>query len=269
MRDAFTMYRVTGNLYLFLNAPSETMPPDELWIAPSHMMRPIPDGRSYIAGYEFTLPGQASEFIEPWKIVHLKTSNPANPFVGLSAIQSLALDALAISPSRNGPWVLRQEQRQAAEHPGVQGDGRRSGVEEDQGRARQGNGAAPTAGVTLLRGGDALQLIQASSTQKDMEFWRRATSPKRRSTASSRLASPRSWRSTRPRPTLSRVTDADRVWRGRRWCSSRRNSRFRSAALRREPVGEFEDMRQSNRILDLQEQAEYARYHTVNEVRSE
>src|SRR3990167_5178848 len=34
-------------------------------------------------------------------------------------------------------------------------------------------------------------------------------------------------------------------------------------------IGAFDDMRISNRILDLQEQTEFAKYHTVNEVRAE
>jgi phage portal protein BeeE len=93
LRDSFTTFRITGNLYWFLNRPSENVPPSELWIVPSQMMRPLPDGRSYIRGYEFTAPGKTAEFIEPWKIFHMKTANPLNPFVGLSAVQSLVWDA--------------------------------------------------------------------------------------------------------------------------------------------------------------------------------
>jgi hypothetical protein len=273
LRDAFTMFRVTGNLYLFLNAPSETMPPDELWIAPSHMMRPIPDGRSYIAGYEFTPPGQASEFIEPWKIVHLKTSNPANPFVGLSAIQSLALDAFGDLAQQK--WALGFFDKNNAKLPSILAfkamvadpEWKKIKAERDKEW-----GGTNRSGVTLLRGvGDALQLIQASSTQKDMEFLaaRNFTKEEIYGKLAPGLASILAVNATEANAIAGKSTLIEfGVWP----TLVQFAEKFTASIL---PlygdglIGEFKDMRQSNRILDLQEQAEYARYHTVNEVRSE
>ena len=273
LRDAFTMFRVTGNLYLFLNAPSETTPPDELWIAPSHMVRPIPDGRSYIAGYEFTPPGQASEFIEPWKIVHLKTSNPANPFVGLSAIQSLALDAYGDLAQQK--WSLGFFDKNNAKLPSILAfkamvadpEWKKIKAERDKEW-----GGANRSGVTLLRGvGDALQLIQASSTQKDMEFLaaRNFTKEEIYGKLAPGLASILAVNATEANAIAGKSTLIEfGVWP----TLVQFAEKFTASILPlygENLVGEFEDMRQSNRILDLQEQAEYARYHTVNEVRAE
>ena len=273
LRDAFTMFRVTGNLYLFLNAPSETMPPDELWIAPSHMMRPIPDGRSYIAGYEFTPPGQASEFIEPWKIVHLKTSNPANPFVGLSAIQSLALDAFGDLAQQK--WSLGFFDKNNAKLPSILAF--KAMIQDPEWKKIKAErdkewGGTNRSGVTLLRGvGDALQLIQASSTQKDMEFLaaRNFTKEEIYGKLAPGLASILAVNATEANAIAGKSTLIEfGVWP----TLVQFAEKFTASILPlygENLVGEFEDMRQSNRILDLQEQAEYARYHTVNEVRSE
>jgi hypothetical protein len=172
LRDAFTMYRVTGNLYLYLNAPAEGVAPLELWIVPTQMMRPLPDGNSYILGYEFTAPGKAPEFVEPWKICHLKTANPNNPFVGLSALQSLAIDAYADLAQQK--WNAAFFDKNNAKLPSILAFKAMVGEPEWQKikaeRDREWSGTNRT-GVTLLRGvGDSLQLLQATATQEQMEF---------------------------------------------------------------------------------------------------
>lgn len=273
LRDAFTMYRVTGNLYLFLNAPSETMPPDELWIVPSHLIKPIPDGRSYIAGYEFVPPGQASEFIEPWKIVHLKTSNPANPFVGLSAIQSLALDAFGDLAQQK--WSLGFFDKNNAKLPTILAfkamvadpEWKKIKAERDKEW-----GGANRSGVTLLRGvGDALQLIQASSTQKDMEFLaaRNFTKEEIYGKLAPGLASILAVNATEANAIAGKSTLIEMgVWP----TLVQLAEKFTASILPlygEDLIGEFDDMRIGNRILDLQEQEAYSKVHTVNEIRAE
>src|SRR3990167_10255864 len=117
LRDAFSWFKVTGNLYTYKNTPDEMTPPDEMWNVPSMMIEPIPDGANYVRGYKFTPPGQASIEIPPWKIVHTKTYNPLNPFVGLSAIQSLALDAYADIAQQK--WNLSLFDKSAGKFPGI------------------------------------------------------------------------------------------------------------------------------------------------------
>ena len=273
LRDAFTMYRVTGNLYFYLNAPSESAPPDELWIVPSHMIAPIPDGRSYISGYKFTPPGYASETIDLWKIVHLKTSNPMNPFVGLSAIQSLALDAYGDLAQQK--WNLAHFDKNNAKLPSILAfkhmvadpEWKKIKAERDQEW-----GGTNRAGVTLLRGvGDSLQLIQASATQKDMEFLaaRNFTKEEIYGKLAPGLASILAVNATEANAIAGKSTLIEfGVWPMLTQFSEKFNVELLplyGEGLR----GEFEDMRQTNRILDLQEQEEFEKTHTVNEVRSE
>lgn len=273
MRDCYTNFKVTGNLYMFNNALSETAPPDELWIVPSHLIRPIPDGRSYIAGYEFTPPGQAAEFVEPWKIVHLKTSNPANPFIGLSAIQSLALDAYGDIAQQK--WALGFFDKNNAKLPSILafkamvGDPEWNKIKAERDREWGGTNRS---GVTLLRGvGDALQLIQASSTQKDMEFLaaRNFTKEEIYGKLAPGLASILAVNATEANAIAGKATLIEfAIWPFMVQLAEKLSAQLLPLYgdnLR----GEFEDMRMSNRILDLQEQAEYAKYHTINEVRVE
>lgn len=273
MRDCYTMFKVTGNLYLFNNALSEGAPPDELWLIPSHMIRPIPDGRSYVAGYEFTPPGQVAEFIEPWKIVHMKTSNPANPFVGLSAIQSLALDAYADLAQQK--WALGFFDKNNAKLPSILAfkhmvadpEWRKIIAERDREW-----GGTNRSGVTLLRGvGDSLQLIQASASQKDMEFLqaRNFTKEEIYGKLAPGLASILAVNATEANSIAGKSSLIEyAVWPFLVQLAEKLSAQLLPLYgdnLR----GEFEDMRLSNRILDLEEQAAYERTHTVNEVRSE
>src|SRR3990167_3666406 len=273
LRDAFTMYRITGNLYLYLNAPSENAPPDELWIVPSHMIRPIPDGRSYISGYQFTPPGYASEVIDTWKIVHLKTSNPMNPFVGMSAIQSLAIDAYGDLAQQK--WNLAFFDKNNAKLPSILAFKHLvANPEWDKIKHERDTewGGTNRSGVTLLRGvGDSLQLIQATATQKDMqalelrgftraEIWGKLA-PGLESILS---ASAKEANAIAGKSTLIEFG----VWPVLTQFSEKFDIGF--LPLYGENLrGEFEDMRQTNRILDLQEQTEYEKTHTVNEIRSE
>jgi len=273
LRDAFTMYRITGNLYFYLNAPSENTPLDEMWIVPSQMIVPIPDGRSYISGYKFTPPGYASEIIDPWKIVHLKTSNPMNPFIGLSAIQSLALDAYGDLAQQK--WNLAHFDKNNAKLPSILAfkhmvadpEWKKIKAERDTEW-----GGTNRSGVTLLRGvGDSLQLIQASATQKDMEFLaaRNFTKEEIYGKLAPGLASILAVNATEANAIAGKSTLIEfGVWPTLVQFAEKFNVELLPLygdGLR----GEFEDMRQTNRILDLQEQAEFEKTHTVNEVRSE
>lgn len=86
-------YRLTGNAYWWMNSKDKYTPPDEMWIIPPQMIKPIPDKNMYLKGYMY-YPGTGAEiFMEPHEIVHFRRFNPASRFVGLSAIESIALVA--------------------------------------------------------------------------------------------------------------------------------------------------------------------------------
>ncbi len=86
---------ITGNCYWWLNRLTPTSPPDELWIIPSGQITPLPDGAGGVRGYRYD-PGDGAMMMLPVEeVVHFRTFNPLSRYVGLSAVQALAIDGAA------------------------------------------------------------------------------------------------------------------------------------------------------------------------------
>ena len=95
LEATYAWRRITGNCYWWLNRPSPEAPPEEIWIIPSGQVTPVPDGAGHVSGYLYD-PGDGKPIpLEAWEVVHFKTFNPLNRYVGLSAVQALALDSMA------------------------------------------------------------------------------------------------------------------------------------------------------------------------------
>jgi phage portal protein BeeE len=273
LRDALSWFRLTGDLFIHQNAASEGLPPDELWPVPSQMMRPLPDGASYIRGYEFTAPGKSAVFVPRWQILHLKTFNPLNPFVGLSAVQSLALDAFGDLAQQR--WNLSLFDKNNGKMPGILAFKHMISDPEWGKITRQRDtewGGANQAGAMLLRGvGDTVQWLPAAMSQKEMDFLagRNFTKEEIYGKLAPGLASILAVNATEANAIAGKSTLIEfAVWP----LLDQLAQKFSSDIL---PLygenldGAFDDIRQTNRILDLQEQAEYAKYHTINEIRAE
>lgn len=172
LRDMLAWYQTTGNVYVYKNAPAEFAPPDEIWTIPSHLIEPIPDGQSYIKGYKFEIPGRAPEFIERWKVMHLKTWNPFNPFVGLSKILSLAIDGQGDIYQQM--WNAKLFGKDAGKLPTILAFKHMVGDPQWAEIKRQRDedwGGTNRPGVMLLRGiEDTMQVLQAGASQKEMDF---------------------------------------------------------------------------------------------------
>lgn len=95
LEATYAWRRITGNAYWWLNRASEAAPPEELWIIPAHQVTPIPDGYGHVAGYRYD-PGDGAPIpLQTWEVAHFKTFNPLSRYVGLSAVQALAIDSAA------------------------------------------------------------------------------------------------------------------------------------------------------------------------------
>jgi phage portal protein BeeE len=172
LRDELSWFKATGNLYLFKNAAGEGATPDELWIIPSTMIVPVPDGNSYIRGYLFTPPGSEAIPLERWRVMHLKTWNPYNPFVGLSQVQTLALAALADIAQEK--FNLEFFDKNAGRFPGILGFKHMIAEPEWKEMIRKRDaewGGTNRSPLMMLRGvGDTIQYLPAAASQKEMEF---------------------------------------------------------------------------------------------------
>ncbi len=114
----FSFLALTGNAYLWLNRASENAPPEELFVIPSRELRPHPDGRLSVDGYEYYPDGRIEPlFFPPWQIAHVKRFNPLSRFAGLSPVELAAATALTDKYQRQ--WNLNNFGKHNAKVPGV------------------------------------------------------------------------------------------------------------------------------------------------------
>jgi HK97 family phage portal protein len=90
LKATIGFYLLTGNAYWWLNRKDDKTEPTEIWIIPSNYVHPIPDGRLFISGYNYTTENGEDILIPRHEIMHFKTFNPRNQFVGSSPIEALA-----------------------------------------------------------------------------------------------------------------------------------------------------------------------------------
>jgi phage portal protein BeeE len=273
MRAVLSWRKTAGNAYIFKNTPSENVAPSELWVVPSTMIVPVPDGQSFIKGYKFTPPNGQPIALQPWEIVHLKSFNPFNPFVGLSDLQSLALDALADIEQQK--WNYNLFGKNAGKFPGIVAFKHLIPDPEWNKLLRQRDeewGGNNRASAMMLRGvGDLVQYIPAAATQKEMEFLAGRAFNKEEvyGKLAPGLASILAVNATEANAIAGKATLIEfGVWP----LLEELAQKFTAELLPlygENLVGAFDDLRQTNRILDLQEQEAYERTHTVNEVRAE
>ena len=134
------------------------------------MITPVPDENLFLRGYIY-YPGSGMEiFLEPHEIVHFKRFNPFSRFVGLSAIESIALVAAGdlgmqkynttLFSNNNGrlPSVMTFEQMVA--------DPTWNKIKEDTREAARNREMLMLRGV----GQGGVQWLQNAVTQREMEF---------------------------------------------------------------------------------------------------
>ena len=70
-----------------MNRESKYEKPDEIWPIPFEMIKPVPDEGMYLKDYDSSPVAVKLPILLPtWQIVHFKTYNPNNRFVGLSHV---------------------------------------------------------------------------------------------------------------------------------------------------------------------------------------
>jgi phage portal protein BeeE len=170
LRAKWSWRIICGNSYEWLNRPNANAAPDEMWIIPPSKIIPVPDGMSGLKGYLY-YPGNGAEIpLETWEIVHCKSFNPANRYLGLSLIESVAMILAGIN--KGDEWNTRLFAENNARLPGILAfknmisdpDWKRLKAEVTDSAAKRQN--------MMLRGvGEGgVEWIQSSATQREMEF---------------------------------------------------------------------------------------------------
>ena len=264
-------YKLNGNCYWWLNCEDEYTPPDEMWIIPPNKIVPVPDERMYLKGYLY-YPGTGAEiFIPPHQIVHYKRFNPASPFLGLSAVEAIALVAAGdlgmqkynttLFKDNNGrlPSILTFEQMIADPAWGKIKDDTRE--------------AAKNREMLMLRGvgqGGATWL-QNSVSQREMEFLegRKFNKEEIMTTIAPGSFTMLSENSTQANSVVGRATFFDHVYGMQMMMAEKITASILSRYGGRQLVGLFEDIRVVDKDLKLREQEAFERAHTLKEVREE
>ncbi len=267
--SSVSFYLLTGNAYWWLNRESEDAIPQEQWIIPSHMIVPIPDEQMFIKGYAYD-PGDGRSIALPtWQILHFKKFHPLNPFVGLSPIEALAV--VAIGDMKMQKWNTGLFADNNARLPGIMAFADQIAKNTWTQIKNDVQEAAKTRNMLMLRGAGkgGVQWMQAASSMRDMEFLNGRKFTKEEifniyapgfasmtdvnATEANALAGKATYRETTIHPLL--VSMAEKV------------TISPLPAYGENLRGEFEDVRLTDRAMEMTEQAEYAKTHTIDEVR--
>jgi HK97 family phage portal protein len=270
----FAYWKLTGNSYWFLNRISPNSPPVEIWLIPPMQIQPVPDGRSYIAGYEYDAGTGMKIMIPPENIVHFKMFNPQNPFVGLSPLESAAL--ISAGDIEMQRWNTNLFAKDNAKIPGALAfadpipDSDWNKLKAD---IKNNWGGANRSGPMLMRntGAGGVQWLAMSLSQRDMEFLagRKFTKEEIFTLFAPGLAAMIDVNATEANSkTGMTVFNSYTLWPGLCTCAEKITNDL-LPVYGDEFIAEFEDPRITDRVLELQEQQEYSRTHTVNEIRKE
>jgi len=265
------MKKLTGNAYWWLNRTSESAPPDELWLIPSHMIVPVPDKQMYLKGYVY-YPGNGQTIaLEPWEIVHFRSFNFKNRFVGMSAIESLA--QVAIGDIGMQTWNTKYFTENNARLPGILTFQNFIAPDQWEKIKQDTRDAAKKRELMLLQGvGEGgVNWLQNAVTQKDMEFLlgRKANRDEIWTVLAPGLASMLDTNATEANAIAGRATFRERAVYPELVAMQEKITTSILPSYGDNLYGAFEDIRYVDRQLELQEMAQYEKSHTIEEIRKE
>ena len=264
-------YALTGNAYWWLNRADEKSPPDEMWLIPSNMIQPVPDENMFIRGYLYS-PGNGREILlPPREIMHFKRFNPASRFVGLSAIESIAL--VATGDLAMQKWNTELFGKNNARLPGILSfkdmveDATWDKIKTDTREAAQKRE------LLMLRGaGDGVNWLQNAVSQREMEFLagRKANKEEIMTAIAPGSFTMLSEDATQANSVVGRASFNElTIYPMQVMISEKITSGILPSYGGRTLIGCFEDVRVADKDLELRQQEAFERSHTVEEVRAE
>jgi len=265
-------FKLTGNAYWWLNKKDEYSKPDEMWFIPSQMITPVPDEKMYLKGYIY-YPGNGREiFLEPHEIVHFKRFNPFSRFIGLSAIESIALVAQGDLGMQD--WNTRLFRENNARLPGILtfeqmvADQTWNKIKEDTREASKSRELLMLRGV----GQGGVQWLQHSVSQREMEFLagRRANKEEIMTAIAKGSYTMLSENATQANSVVGRASFNElEVYPTHVMMAEKITNSILPLYGGRQLIGRFEDIRVTDKDLEMREQEAFERTHTVKEVREE
>lgn len=280
LEATFAARRLTGNAYWWLNRRGPDSPVVEIWPIPPHQLLPVPDEHMYLRGYAFYPEGMLGNswaqnpayLLEPWEIVHFKSYNPINRFVGLSPVEAVAMGAAGDLKMQE--WNANFFGENNAKMPGLLAFADR--VPEIDWQMIQADVKAQTGGVRralmMLRnvGKGGVEWVSMAMSQREMEFLqgRQFTREEIFTLFAPGLSSVLDVNATEANATAGRSTFIElSVW--PLLCAiAEKISNDVLPVYGRDLIAVFDDIRVQDRELALREQEAFERVHTVDEVRA-
>lgn len=271
-------WSLNGNCFWWLNRATDTAAHAEMWILPPHMIQPIPDERMYLKGYMY-FPGNGLEiFLQPHEILHFRRFNPFSRFLGLSAIEAIALTARGVLGMQE--WNTRLFAENNARLPGILtfeqmiDDQVWDKIKDDTRRA------ARDRELMMLRGTGqgGVNWLQNAISQKEMEFLEgiKASGKEIMDTLAPGLYAWLSGESTYSNAGAARAAfDELTVYPKHVMMSEKITNEILPTYAKSSPsperalMGYFEDVRHVDRDQKMREQELFAATHTIAEIRQE
>jgi HK97 family phage portal protein len=264
------MYKLTGNAYWWMNKADEKAEPDEMWVIPTHLIKPLPDEQMYLRGYVYNPGGGAKDILlEPWEVVHFKRWNPFSRFVGLSAIEALAM----VSQGDLGmqDWNTRLFRENNARLPGILAFADFVQEPEWSSIKRDTREKAAKREMMMLRGvgKGGVEWMQNAVSHRDMEFLagRKFTMEEIFGALAPGLSSILAVNATEANALAGRATYNELTVYPVHMMMSKKITHQVLPIYGDKLVGEFDDVRVTDRELELSEMQEYDKTHTINEIR--
>lgn len=267
----YSYLSLTGNSYWWLNRTKEGMRPSELWIIPSYKLTPVPDERMFIKGYSYDPGTGASPMLLPtWQIIHFKSFNPLHEYVGMSGLQPL--NTISRTDLNAQSWANRYYGENNARLPGILAFKDMIGDPQWEKLRLDTQQAAKMRSFLMLRGvGDSVDWIQAATSQKDQQYieQREFTKEEIYSIYAPGYASMIDVNATEANSKAGKQTFLEfAIW-PRLVAVSQKITKDILPVYGRNIVCEFEDPRQTDRMIEMEEQRIYALTHTIDEIREE
>ena len=269
LEEHFSSFKLTGNSYWFLNRMDAEDEPSEMWIIPPAMIQPVPDGKMYLKGYVFKASTGEERALDVSQIVHFKSYNPVNSFVGMSPIEAAAVQATG--DMKMTKFNLEFYGEHNGRMPGVMAFADPINDQDWEKLKAEAKKASKERAIMMLRnaGKGGVEYQQITVSQKDMEYLaqRRFTQEEIYAIFAPGLSSMLSVSATEANAIAARSTFDDlTVWPLLDLTGQKVSKDILPAYG--DVVGEFKDPRTKIQDIDLKAQEKYAETHTIDEVRA-
>lgn len=274
MKATLAWYSLTGTAYWFLNRTSEFEPPSELWPVPTSQLVPVPNGRSYLDGYDYD-PGDGKPLRYPvWNFCQFKRFNPKNSFVGMSLVEALAVDAEAEMDMAK--WNRNYFGKDNAKVPGALAfadfvpDATWETIKND---INEGWGGTNRKGPMKIRGAGAggVEWVAMALSQKEMDFLsgRQFIKEEIWSGFAPGLASMLAINANEANSRTGKAILIEMgVWPMLTGIAEKVTQAI-LPAYGSDLIADFDDIRITDKAMELQERQSFAITHTVDEIRQE